>query len=64
MRGILCGILPEFPRSFLLPMKEERGKGQEEQSESSYERENVGEEVEDDDVNAMNNMEIVNENHE
>ena len=25
----MCGMLPEFPRSFLLPMKEERGKGQE-----------------------------------
>ena len=42
-------------------MKEERGKGQEEQSESSYERENVREEVEDnnDDVNAMNNTEMI-----
>ena len=57
----MCGMLPELPRSFLLPMKEERGKGQKEQSESSYERENVGEEVEDnnDDVNAMNNIEMI-----
>ena len=60
----MCRMLPVLPRGFPLPVKEERGKGQDEQSESSDERKNVGEEVEDDDVNAMNNMEIVNENHE
>ena len=54
-------MLPVLPRGFPLPMKEVRSKGQDEESESSCERKNVGEEVEDDNdnVNAMNNTEMI-----